>query len=97
MCRYKGSLLPAASSVAFVKNDLVTSADKRAELEQEWNDEIASPLAAAAYGVNDKILRDIYVMDAEIKALYSYLFGEGGVALVSVGMIGKTGKNAAAS
>ena len=69
-------LLSAASSVAFVKNDLVTSADKRAELEQEWNDEIASPLAAAAYGEVDDILVPAELRARLCSALYM-MRGEG--------------------
>ncbi len=40
-------------------------------------------LAASAYGVNDKMLREIYVMDAKIKAVYSYLYGEGGIEAIT--------------
>jgi len=40
-------------------------------------------LAASAYGVNDKMLREIYIMDAKIKAVYSYLYGEGGIDAIT--------------
>ena len=49
-------LIPTESAVAFVQNDEVTSSEKRAELEENWNNEIASPLAAAAYGEVDDII-----------------------------------------
>ena len=49
-------LIPSESAVALVKNDEVTSSEKRAELEENWNNEIASPLAAAAYGEVDDII-----------------------------------------
>ena len=53
------------------------------ELIDEYYSRAEFNLTAAQYGVNDKILRDIYVMEAEIKAAYSYLFGEGGIQAVT--------------
>lgn len=67
-----------------LSKDVYQSVDSEiAKLIDEYYSRAEFNLAAAAYGVNDKILRDIYVMDAEIKALYSYLFGEGGTQAVT--------------
>ncbi len=57
--------------------------DEIAELIDEYGSRAELNLAASAYGVNDKMLRDIYIMDAKIKAVYSYLYGEGGIDAIT--------------
>ncbi|MBR5453318.1 MAG: peptidylprolyl isomerase [Clostridia bacterium] len=67
-----------------LSKDVYQSIDSEiASLIDEYYSRAEFNLTAASFGVNDKILRDIYVMDAEIKALYSYLFGEGGIQAVT--------------
>ena len=68
--------IPAKSAVAFAKNQEVTSQDKRAQLEEEWNQEVASSLAAACYGEIDDIINPAELRARLCSALYM-MRGEG--------------------
>ena len=46
----------AGSAVAFAMNDSITTTVTRAELEEEWIENLASPVAAASTGAIDDII-----------------------------------------
>ena len=68
--------LPPQSAVAFAKNQEVTSQEKRAQLEDDWKQDVASSLAAAAYGEIDDIINPTELRARLCSALYM-MRGEG--------------------
>ena len=64
------SVLPPETAVAFVLNDQITGTKNRAEVEAEWKETYASPVAAAESGDIDDVIPEAELRARIISALY---------------------------
>ena len=64
------SVLAPETAVAFAMNDKITTEKSRADVEKEWRESYASPLAAAESGDVDDIVREEELRARIISALY---------------------------
>jgi acetyl-CoA/propionyl-CoA carboxylase len=64
------SVLAPETAVAFAMNDKITAEKSRADVENEWREIYASPLAAAESGDIDDIVREEELRARIISALY---------------------------
>lgn len=64
------SVLPPETAVAFAMNDRITADKSRAEVEAEWKETYASPVAAAESGDIDDVIPEAELRARIISALY---------------------------
>ncbi len=71
-------------------NDVITSIDGDiAEKTEYFGGRSALNSSLSAYGINDTILRDCYIAEEKLYAVYDYLYGENGIEAVSDSQIDK--------